>query len=79
MDISKHVRNELREMGIICPACGSDVVLREPRPGGKRFLPFYGCSTYPQCDATLSTDEVGVIASGGPDEWEPPARDWGDL
>ena len=66
----------LRASGVVCRECGADVVLREPRPGGKRFHPFYGCSRYPRCTHTLSVEEVDMRVSGDyGDDWPDP--DWG--
>jgi hypothetical protein len=36
-----------------CPDCGKVMALREPRPGGKKFRPFYGCIGYPDCKRTV--------------------------
>lgn len=35
-----------------CPTCGKRMVLRRPKAGGKQFRPFFGCSTWPECDGT---------------------------
>lgn len=51
---AKHVENlKRRHEGILrsdpvpqCPYCGSSMVLRTSKSGGKSF---YGCSTYPKC------------------------------
>lgn len=51
-----------------CPDCGAAMRLRKPRPGGKQFDPFYGCSTYPRCRGTMSLESE-----------EPFAEDEGDL
>lgn len=48
----------LTEMGIVCPKCHSDLRHVLPKPGGKQFRPFYGCSTFPRCRETMS--ERGV-------------------
>ena len=40
----------LQRVGVECPDCGSDLVQRRQRKGGKgRNKIFYGCSNYPTC------------------------------
>lgn len=70
---------DARECGeLACPSCGAAMVHRAPKPGGKRFSPFYGCSNYPRCTGTVSERDAGSIVHGDfPDD--PPPRDWGDL
>ena len=41
----------VNQVGVPCPECGGDLVQRR---GGKRGRTFYGCSTYPKCDFTVS-------------------------
>ncbi len=36
----------LEKIGVSCPKCGGDIVLRKTRKGRK----YYGCETYPECD-----------------------------
>jgi ssDNA-binding Zn-finger/Zn-ribbon topoisomerase 1 len=74
------VSDTVAASGIVCRECGSAVVRRVPRPGGKRFLPFYGCSRYPLCTATLTEREVSFLVSGDPDtSLDGLEREWGDL
>ena len=42
---------------IPCPDCGGELLLRMPRKGGKQFMPFYGCCSYPACSGSLSVRE----------------------
>lgn len=37
---------------ILCPSCGSGLVLRKVRRGSNRGSRFYGCSSYPRCRFT---------------------------
>ena len=39
-----------------CPECGAQMYLRLPRPGGKLFDPFWGCSLYPECRGSRNID-----------------------
>lgn len=48
-----------------CPECLEDMVLRRPKPGGKPFRPFWGCSQFPVCRATIQIKDNGL-----PDEDE---------
>jgi ssDNA-binding Zn-finger/Zn-ribbon topoisomerase 1 len=72
------VQDTVVASGIVCRECGAALVHRTPKPGGKRFLPFWGCSRYPRCTATITSNEMDSLVSGEPGEpW--PERDWGDL
>jgi len=46
--------------GRVCPKCGKALKLREPKPGGKQFTPFYGCTGWKKdhagCDYTEPVD-----------------------
>lgn len=39
---------------LMCPRCGSPMVLRTARKGRNAGTQFYGCSTYPSCKNTVS-------------------------
>lgn len=40
-----------------CPICEAAMIWREPKPGGKQFKPFWGCSRYSQgCRGKLQDD-----------------------
>lgn len=39
-----------------CPKCGAVMVLRTARQGANRGQSFFGCSTFPQCRATLPAE-----------------------
>lgn len=63
----------------LCPVCGMKMRLRRPKPID-RWKPFWGCSAWPQCTATLQveiedTDQMnllgGAIEYEGDPEWEP--------
>jgi DNA topoisomerase-1 len=41
----KNTKPILKEVGVLCPECGSPLVERKSKKGRK----FYGCSNYPQC------------------------------
>jgi len=53
--LSKGLRNDMT--GGTCPECGSDVVLRRSRKGGR----FLGCSGYPDCRFTVSVPPSGKV------------------
>ena len=53
-----------------CPICGARMALRKPKPGGKDFAPFWGCSTFPDCRGTYNIDEDGLPDTDY-EEWEP--------
>lgn len=44
----RNTRPILTTIGVKCPKCGADIVARR----SKRGRPFYGCSSYPECDFT---------------------------
>ncbi len=46
----KNTKPLLVKIGVTCPKCGSELVVRQSRK--KRI--FYGCSGYPDCDFTIS-------------------------
>jgi ssDNA-binding Zn-finger/Zn-ribbon topoisomerase 1 len=74
------VSRDVSAFGIVCRECGADLVHRMPKPGGKRFTPFYGCSRYPRCTATVTEREMDCAVSGEPDHsLDGLDRDWGDL
>jgi ssDNA-binding Zn-finger/Zn-ribbon topoisomerase 1 len=60
----------LHDSGLFCPDCMGELTPRIPKPGGKRFSPFYGCKKFPVCRGTRTYSEVGYAAVGE-DEWEP--------
>jgi restriction system protein len=37
----------------LCPACRIPMVRRDPKPQGKAFRPFWGCSNFPRCRQTV--------------------------
>lgn len=41
----------LKEIGVQCPRCGGELVVRQGKKGRRRK--FYGCSNYPACDFLL--------------------------
>jgi ssDNA-binding Zn-finger/Zn-ribbon topoisomerase 1 len=62
-----------------CPRCASTMRLRRPREHDNWF-PFWGCSAWPQCTATLEIEIEdsaqmnllgGAIDYEGDPEWEP--------
>ena len=44
----RNTKPYLEKIGVSCPKCGSDMVLRKTKKGRK----FYGCENYPECDFT---------------------------
>ncbi len=44
----RNTKPYLEKIGVSCPKCGKDMVLRKTRKGRK----FYGCENYPECDFT---------------------------
>lgn len=50
----RNTKPYLEKIGVSCPKCGKDVVLRKTRKGRK----FYGCEEYPDCDFTSWSQPV---------------------
>lgn len=46
---------------IICPKCGSKMILRTARRGPYAGQDFYGCSNYPRCKEIFRSDEQSTI------------------
>ncbi len=46
------------DMAVSCPICGSSMVRRKARNGPNAGNFFYGCSKYPPCKGTRSSEEV---------------------
>ncbi len=48
---AKHIRETVQEKqnSVVCPRCGSTMVLRQSKKGEKPGERFWGCSRYPQC------------------------------
>ena len=42
---------------LLCPKCGSDLVLRTAKKGNNVGDQFYGCSAFPKCRFILKTEE----------------------
>lgn len=42
----KYTKNIIEKVGIPCPRCGGDIIVRKTRKGKQ----FYGCSNYPKCN-----------------------------
>jgi ssDNA-binding Zn-finger/Zn-ribbon topoisomerase 1 len=43
-----------------CPDCGAQMVLRKPRSTSRtQFIPFWGCSLYPDCRGSRNIGEDG--------------------
>ena len=42
----KNTKPYLEKIGVKCPKCGKDIVIRKTKKGRK----FYGCEDYPDCD-----------------------------
>ena len=47
-----------------CPKCGSKMVLRTARRGYNIGNQFYGCSNYPQCNATIKYEKKSEFSFG---------------
>jgi restriction system protein len=54
----QHVQNlasrNRPDVGVVCPRCGSQMVLRTARQGPNAGNQFWGCSEYPRCKAVQS-------------------------
>ena len=55
-----------------CPLCGSDMVLRTARKGKFIGQKFYGCSQYPECNATIDYEET--MKPGLPEKPQPAGK-----
>ena len=51
----KNTKRILNKIGVQCPKCGRELVMRKPRGKGKVF---YGCSGYPECDFLVNQRPV---------------------
>ena len=49
---------------VVCPKCGSAMVLRTARRGPNAGGQFYGCSRYPRCRGIVSLDEASGATGG---------------
>lgn len=47
----------VKESSPKCPKCGSDMVLRTAKRGGKQGGKFWGCSRYPECRGVVNIEE----------------------
>jgi restriction system protein len=62
LEFIKNIQHDYRTSGkttnekILCPICGSDMVLRTARKGTNPGQQFWGCSKYPQCRGTKPLD-----------------------
>ncbi len=64
-----------KRIKVWCRDCGAPMILREPKPYGNIFEPFYGCRNWPGCDGTLHADYDEIER-----RWKPAAQydpDWG--
>ena len=48
-------RNIVKKSDVPCPKCGGDLVERRARKSGR---PFWGCSSYPNCDFLVNTEPL---------------------
>lgn len=46
----------IQEEKLICPKCGSELILRTAKKGERAGKQFYGCSNYPQCRYILNIE-----------------------
>ena len=53
----KNTKKIIEQVGINCPLCGSELLVRTAKKTGKKF---YGCSAYPQC-TFISRDKPAPI------------------
>jgi predicted RNA-binding Zn-ribbon protein involved in translation (DUF1610 family) len=42
---------------VVCPQCGSEMVLRTARSGQNQGNKFWGCSTYPKCKGIIAYED----------------------
>lgn len=63
-EIGSQLREALREQRILgtCVECGSQLVIRFPRRGGR---PFVGCEGYPDCTVTYNLPARGFVEPAG--------------
>lgn len=43
-----------KQNSVVCPKCGSEMVLRRSKKGGDQSGQFWGCSRYPRCRGTIN-------------------------
>lgn len=53
-ELQKKVVEMLDDETKHCPKCEALMIWRTPKPGKKQFVPFWGCSRYPQCYGRLN-------------------------
>lgn len=60
LELIKNIQHNYRPTGtttkekVLCPKCGSEMVLRTTQKGANPGQQFWGCSKYPQCRGTKS-------------------------
>jgi hypothetical protein len=47
---------EIAPPTVMCPLCGSEMILRTAKSGPNKGNQFWGCSTYPKCRGIISTE-----------------------
>ncbi len=54
----KNTKPLVKKIGVACPKCGKDLIVRRTRKGNKVF---YGCSGYPACDVSYWDKPTGKM------------------
>ncbi|HEY8689629.1 MAG TPA: topoisomerase DNA-binding C4 zinc finger domain-containing protein [Clostridium sp.] len=56
-EIAKEAVNQIDiSQRVICPKCGSEMILKKGKYGS-----FYGCYKYPRCKYTKNISNMGVV------------------
>lgn len=53
-NVLNHQETSSKEISIVCPKCGSNLVKRLAKRGNNSGQEFYGCTSYPKCHFTLN-------------------------
>lgn len=63
-EIGKQIQEALQEQRVMgtCPECGSRLIIRRSRKGGR---PFVGCEGYPECTVTYGLPNRGHVEPAG--------------
>ncbi len=63
-EIGRQIQEALREQRVMgtCPECGSRLIIRRSRKGGR---PFVGCEGYPDCTVTYGLPNRGQVGPAG--------------
>lgn len=56
--VEVRTQNKINLKNPSCPECGKPMVERIPKTGKNKGVPFWGCSTFPECKGTKKKDDA---------------------